>query len=184
MFTGHRERLQLPGTSFPLQWWSLIHKPVPIGEALRIPKAKEALDAEWDKLEKTLKAWQVITVMEKSEVIRLAKQENKKVHFGSLMQLCHVKNAQLDSSQWKYKGRIVFRGDVVKDEDGHFAVFSEQGTSSSHLMAARFVDAVSRMPGMLGQDADATGAYTQIPLGRDCPDTWISLPRDRWPRSW
>ena len=37
---------------------------------------------------------------------------------------------------------------------------------------------------MAGEDADATGAYTQIDLGKDCPDTWITLPKDRWPESW
>ena len=72
----------------------------------------------------------------------------------------------------------------MKDERGNFAVFSEQGTSASHLMAARFVDAVAYMPGMDGEDADATGAYTQIDLGDDCPPTYISLPKDRWPKHW
>ena len=51
-------------------------------------------------------------------------------------------------------------------------------------MAARFVDAIARFPGMDGEDSDATGAYTQTVLGEDCPETWISLPRDRHPKSW
>ena len=66
----------------------------------------------------------------------------------------------------------------------NFAVFSEQGTAASHLMAARFLDAIAGMPGMAGQDADATGAYTQTELGPDCPPTWIEIPRNRWPKSW
>ena len=63
-------------------------------------------------------------------------------------------------------------------------MFSEQGTSSSHLCAAKIVDAIGRMPGMSGGNADATGAYTQTVLGDDCPETWISIPRDRWPKHW
>ena len=51
-------------------------------------------------------------------------------------------------------------------------------------MAARFVDAIARFPGMDGEDSDATGAYTQTFLGKDCPETWISLPRDRHPADW
>ena len=51
-------------------------------------------------------------------------------------------------------------------------------------MAARVVDALAHMPGMGGEDADATGAYTQIDLGSDCPDTWITLPKDKWSLSW
>ena len=72
----------------------------------------------------------------------------------------------------------------MKDERGYLAVFSEQGTSASHLAAAKFVDAISRAPGCDGENSDATGAYTQTELGEDCPPTWISLPRDRWPKEW
>ena len=38
------------------------------------------------------------------------------------------------------------------------------------------------MPGMSGEDSDATGAYTQSVLKG--PKTWITLPKDRWPKSW
>ena len=54
---------------------------------------------------------------------------------------------------------------------------SEQGTSASHLIPSRFVDAIAHMPGMSGEDSDATGAYTQTEPGPDCPPTWITLPR-------
>ena len=33
-----------------------------------------------------------------------------------------------------------------KDETGFFVVFSEQGASASHMSAAKFLDAVARMP--------------------------------------
>ena len=38
------------------------------------------------------------------------------------------------------KGRIVFRGDIVKDEDGAFAVFTEQGASASNMAAAKMLE--------------------------------------------
>ena len=114
----------------------------------------------------------------------MVKKYQDSIHIGSLMTLCHIKNYQLHKSKWSYKGRIVFRGDCVKDEHGAHAVFSEQGTSASHLMAARFVYALAHMPGMDGEDSDATGAYTQIDLGPDCPPTHILLPRNRWPSHW
>ena len=31
----------------------------------------------------------------------------------------------------KYKGRVVLRGDIVKDNSGSYAVFTEQGSSAS-----------------------------------------------------
>ena len=36
----------------------------------------------------------------------------------------------------KYKGRVVLRGDIVKDDSGSYAVFTEQGSSASQMTAA------------------------------------------------
>ncbi len=52
---------------------------------------------------------------------------------------------------------MLWHGDQVRDESGFYAVFSEQGTSASHLAAAKFLDALARMPGKQGQDSDAVG---------------------------
>ena len=46
------------------------------------------------------------------------------------MDICHLKNAELEHQ--KYKGRVVLRGDIVKDDSGSYAVFTEQRSSSSH----------------------------------------------------
>ena len=61
-------------------------------------------------------------------------------------------------------------------------MFSEQGTSASHLAAAKFLDAIARCPGCDGEDSDATGAYTQCQLGGE--ETWISLPGGRRLKLW
>ena len=45
------------------------------------------------------------------------------------------------------KGREVTRGDIITNEDGFRAVFSEQGASASHQAAAEFLDAIGRAPG-------------------------------------
>ena len=109
------------------------------------------------------------------------------------MDLCHIKNSQLGKEFWTYKGRIVFRGDIVKDEDGQWAIFTEQGASASNMAAAKFMDAIARMPGNDGEDSDAVGAYTQVRLseatkllGKEdlVTETWISLPPHRRPKSW
>ena len=42
---------------------------------------------------------------------------------------CHLKNAELEAKHQKYKGRVVLRGDIVKDDS--YAVFTEQGSSAS-----------------------------------------------------
>ena len=32
------------------------------------------------------------------------------------MDICHLKNAELEATHQKYKGRVVLRGDIVKDD--------------------------------------------------------------------
>ena len=54
-----------------------------------------------------------------------ARTSGAKVHFASLMDICHLKNAELVATHQKYKGRVVLRGDIVKDNSGSFGVFTE-----------------------------------------------------------
>ena len=55
---------------------------------------------------------------EKNKVIDEARTKGAKVHFASLMDICHLKNAELEAKHPKYKGRVVLRGDIVKDDSG------------------------------------------------------------------
>ena len=111
-------------------------------DAFRIPAAKAAILKEWDKLHKR-DTWLIETVCEYDEIKNKAIKEKRKVHFGTLMPLCHQKNSELAPEHRSYKGRVVFRGDNVKDESGFAAVFSKQGTSASHIAAAKFLDAIA-----------------------------------------
>ena len=61
-----------------------------------------------------------------------ARTSGATVHFASLMDLCHLKNAELEAKHQKYKDRVVLGGDIVKDNSGSYAVFTEQGSSASH----------------------------------------------------
>ena len=55
-------------------------------------------------------------------------------------------------------------GDIVKDDSGSYAVFTEQGSSASQMTTAKIMDIISRLPGCDGQAADAVSAYTQIKM--------------------
>ena len=87
-----------------------------------------------------------------------------KVHFASLMDICHLKNAELEAKHQNYKGRVVLRGDIVKDDSGSYAVFIEQGSSASQMTAAKVMDIISRLSGCDGQAADAVSALTQVKM--------------------
>ena len=85
-------------------------------------------------------------VRNKSEVIAEARNKGHTVHFASLMELCHLKNSELEPQFQEYKGRVVLRGDIVKVDSGSYAVFTEQGSSASQMTAAKVMDVKSRLP--------------------------------------
>ena len=130
---------------------------------MKIPDAKAAVDKEWKKLE-TIPARDVIKVKSKKEVIKEIQKNNTKVHFASLMDLCHLKNSELEPQFQKYKGGVVLRGDMVKDDSGAYAVFTEQGSSASQMTAAKVMNVIARLPDCDGQAADAISAYTQVKM--------------------
>ena len=161
---------------------------------MKIPAATAAVDKEWKKLEK-IPAWDLTKVRSKKQVIDAARASGTTVHFASLMDICHLKNAELEAKHQKYKCRVVLRGDIVKDDSGSYAVFTEQGSSASQMTAAKLMDIISRLPGCAGQAADAVSANTGVKMEdahklwkkiqkSECPDIWIRLPRHKWPKSW
>ena len=63
---------------------NLVHKFIPVPQAMKISAATAAADKEWETLEK-IPAWDLTKVRSKSEVIDEARTKGAKVHFASLM---------------------------------------------------------------------------------------------------
>ena len=176
-----------------LQHYNLVHKFVPVPQAMKISAATAAVDKEWENLDK-ISAWNLTKVRSKIEVIDEARTKGAKVHFASLMDIGLLKNAEVETKHQKYKGRVVLRGDIVHDDSGAYAVFTEQGSSASQMTATKVMDIISRLPGCAGQAADAVSAYTQVKMEdapkllkipkSECPHIWIRLPRHKCPKSW
>ena len=61
------------------------------------------------------------------------------------------------------------RENIVQDDSGAYAVFTEQGSFASQMTATK-TDVVARLPGCDGQAADAVSLYTQVKLedATDC----------------
>ena len=116
-----------------------------------------------EKLEK-ISAWNLTKVKSKKQVIDEARMSGATVHFASLMDICHLKNAELEAKHQKYKGRVLLRGDIVKDDSVSYAVFTEQRASVSQMTAAKIMDVISRLPGCDGQAADAVSAFSQVKM--------------------
>ena len=53
-------------------------------------------------------AWQLMKVRNKNEVIAEARNEGRKVHFASLMDICHLKNAELETKHPKIQKVVLY----------------------------------------------------------------------------
>ena len=95
-----------------LQHHNLVHKFIHMLQAMKIPAAKAAVDKEWENVE-NISAWNLTKVRSEKDVIDETRTKGVKVHFASLMDICHLKNAELEAKHQKFKGRIVLRGDIV-----------------------------------------------------------------------
>ena len=112
------------------------------------------MDKEWEKFDK-MPAWHLTGVQSKKEIIQEAKTERRTVNFAARMDICHLKNSELDPQTQKYKGRVVLQGDLVKDDSGSYAVFTEQGSTASQMTTENIIEVIARLPRRARQAADA-----------------------------
>ena len=68
---NHEDHISGKGEN-SLQHYNLVHKFIPMPQAMKIPTAKAAVDKEWEKLEK-ISAWNLTKVKSKKQVIEEAK---------------------------------------------------------------------------------------------------------------
>ena len=97
----HEDHISAKGIN-SLSHYNLVHKFIPMPQAMKIPAAKAAVVKEWGKQEK-IPAWQLTNVRNKREVIEEARNKGRKVHFASSVDLCHLKNSELEPQHQKYK---------------------------------------------------------------------------------
>jgi hypothetical protein len=165
-----------------MPWNCCVARPVFKDEIRRSPGAQAALRKEWDRL-RVINTWREDEVEEWDVVKARAKHAGVEIHMGIVFQLCVEKDSETEKEEWlrKWKGRVVFRGNVVVDEGWDVAMFQELGSAPATMVAAKFCDLCSLIRNHVNENADATQAYTQSLLGG--AETWVSLPREEWPDS-
>ena len=112
------------------------------------------------------------------------KKRGKKVHVGKVFEICVEKGSELPAGHKlrKFKGRTVFQGNNVRDENADVALFSELGSSPATMEAGKAVDTYGSQPGHITQQNDGVQAYTQALM--QGIEIWVELPIDRWPKRW
>ena len=172
----HRDKLSAHDLPFNL----MVARPVGRQEMTDNPTAKAAMKKEWDTLV-TQKVWDVLVVEEKSKVIADARRDGRTVQFGRVHGICVEKNYELPEGHLsrKYKGRVVFLGNQVKNQNFEQATFMDMGNSPATIESARLCDFFGCLYDNNVSVADAVQAYIQAFLGGDA--CWINLPKDAYP---
>ena len=150
------------------------------GEYENDPEAMKAYWKEWNNLEKK-ETWRMCTLSEWSEVRDEAKKNGKECHLGYLFGFMAIKGDEFPPGdirrKWKY--RIVFQGNAVKDQDWEVALFQEMASTPTTLEAAKYCDFVGCCDAENATEGrDVEQAYLQATLKG--PDTWIVLPKELW----
>ena len=171
-------RVKNGGRIFPFN--AAVARPVGKAEIARTPAAQAAMKKEWDRL-RDKKVWDETKPREWRDVRREADSRGQTVHMGYLFGICVEKNAELDLQFRKYKGRVVFQGNRVVNQNYDAAIFQDLGSSPATLEAARAGDAYGAAPGHVIEVADAEQAYIQAEMVGT--ETWITLPPDQVPKS-
>ena len=164
----HRVKNQ-PSVSFN----ACVARPVSKKEVSVTPKAKAAVQAEWDRLA-SKKAWDTSVVKEWSTLANEARAKGTKIHFGYVFCFCVEKNSELQPELRKYKGRAVFQGNKVVDQNWDVAMFQDLGSNPANMDASRAADCYGCFPGHGLEIADAEQAYIQADLKGT--ETWVCLP--------
>jgi len=164
------------------------HKPSAVtkllerSEMMKDPKAVEAVGAEGQALVQA-GTWLENTVIERDELLKWSRESGVDIHCGDLMAICSIKFWERNAEFHKYKGRICFRGDSVKDQYGSAAVFQELSASPTTVQAANSNIAYGMLPGHKTTQSDAIRAYVQSLLKGKC-QTWVHIPYMLWPKHW
>ena len=116
--------------------------------------------------------------------MREARERREEVNIGRIFGICVEKGSELPDGDpdRKFKGRAVFQGNNVWNQNWEWAVFGELGSNPATMQATQVCDCYGLLPGHKTEQADARQAYTQTVLGG--VKTWVELPRDQWPEKW
>ena len=127
--THHEDHIAGKGEN-SLQHYNLVHKFIPMPQAMKIPAAKSSSGAKMGEIGKD----SGVGPDESQKQIGGDRWSKDKGHKSSFCltdgYMSFWRNAELEAKYQKYKGRAVLRCDIVKDDSGSYAVFTEQGIIS------------------------------------------------------
>ena len=103
-------------------------------------------------------AWDETRPRPLKEVLAEAKARGEEAHWGYLFDLCVEKNSELEPGNKlrKFKGRVVFAGNRVKNQNWEAAMFQELSSCPPAMEAGKACIAHGMFPGHVVESADAS----------------------------
>ena len=128
MFKKSSAAVALPGSrgcpKFMRRSKLAVTKALSHAEVAQCPEVQKAIRAEAEGLQ-SMNTWDETSVRDKQRVIDDAKKSGRHTVIGDLLVIGSIKFFERDKSFWKYKGRICYRGDAAKDQNGAYAIYQE-----------------------------------------------------------
>ena len=146
----------------------------------------EAMAALWKEYEglREAKVWDESTVTDKSSLMAFKRRSSRVMHIAQIFSIVVLKGSELPkgSKGRKYKGRIVFMGNQVRDQYGDVALFQDTASAPASIESAKLIVANGLIGNNVCEQADALQAYVQSYLEGE--ETWIAIPEELWLKEW
>ena len=104
-----------------------------------------------------------------SEMCIRDRKTNNTVHFGHVSPLCFRKHSEFEEKHHQFKGRAIFRGDNVKDQDNTYAVSRRRRPARACLQP---LDSSTSLDCCLG-----IAASSRISLAPTLRRSWVGMSR-------
>ena len=161
---------------YPQKWYTQlagVTKSLSTKQWLSDPKGVEAVKQEAIGL-RANKTWDDEAVSTLHQIRNWAKAVGVKIKVAELLTLCGIKHFELDPSQWRWKGRFVYRGDRVFDENHNLTLFEETATTPTSLVELNVALWSSCQEGNAASCSDAAQAFLQSELDDEDYTYWRS----------
>eukprot|EP00435_Cladocopium_sp_Y103_P013784 s3013_g3.t1 len=123
--------------------------------------------------------WDDNFVIPVTELRRKARQKGEKIKIAEVLTQCGIKHHEMSPEHHRYKGRIVYRGDAIRDEHHQYVLFEDTATTPTALAALNLTLWFGCMTTL--SCADCIQAYLQCDLD---DKTWVILPYELWLDAW
>jgi hypothetical protein len=146
------------------------------------PRALEALKQEAAGL-RSNNTWDDSSVAPLHEIRSWARKVGVHIKVAELLILVGIKYHEFEPAHWRWKGRIVYRGDMVRDQFSNVVLFEQTATTPTFLVALNAAIWYAFRKGNTASCSDAIQAFLQLELDNN-NYTYVIISVELWLPEW